>query len=140
MGEDDKKVDTYKRYFREAISGIEREVSFYGSADFDAVIFSAKQRALKKRRNLLVAAVFSLFVLSCSVLGGVSYYNAVKAREIIARNTSELVDSIFDEPFMPDVEYSYISESQSVSDWLENLGSNNFTLSSVLSSEETFNF
>ncbi len=136
MKNKDSEYKIYVEYFERTISEIDNEIPLYTGEDFNRIITSAKRRELKKRRNLLVAAVFSLFVISSSVFGGVSYYDSLKTKEVIAKSTSELVDSIFDEPFMPDVEYSYINERQSISDWLENLNGGNF----ILDSGESFNF
>ena len=132
----DRTLNEYKDYFREAISGIEKEVPFYSDGDFEGIIDSAKRQISKRRRISLVAAVFSIFLLGSFVFGGISYYNTLQEREIIASNTSELVDSILNEPFMANVEYSYISEKQSIADWLENLESSDFSSAN----EENFDF
>ena len=122
----DRTLNEYKDCFREAISEIEKEVPFYSDRDFDDIISSAKRRILKRHRVSLVAAVFSIFLLGSFIFGGISYYNTLQAKQVIESSTSELVDSVLNKPFMANVEYSYISEKQSIADWLENFESSDF--------------
>ncbi len=124
--------NVFRKKFVKAISSVDERLPRYTEREIlDIVDYaSEKKNGNKGMVKLAVAAILVVLISGGMLLGGIYYYQYRDKKMIIASYTEELVDSIFSEPVMQNVEYSYIDEQLSglgnISSYLGDDGKSDF--------------
>jgi len=102
---------------------IDREINSMANPDWETIFttqVAAGSRKTPYRTLLRIAAFLALAVIS---YGGVKTYQSYTLNEIFKQETRIMVDSIFAEPLVKDIEFRLADNHQDVSDWLLEMAS-----------------
>jgi len=108
---------------------IDREISSMTDPDWETIFCTqaaagtqdaAGSRKIPYSALLRVAAFLALAVIS---YGGVKTYQGYTLNKIFKQETQSMVDGIFAEPMVKDIEFRLADNFKDVSDWLQELDS-----------------
>ena len=102
---------------------IDREIKSMADPDWETIFTAQAASGSRKLRYSVLLRVAAFFALAVISFGGVKAYQSYTLNKIFKLETQSMVDRIFSEPMVKDIEFKLADNYQDLSDWLQGLES-----------------
>lgn len=102
---------------------IDREIKSMADPDWETIFTTQAVSGSRKLRYSVLLRVAAFLALAVISYGGVKAYQSYTLNKIFKLETRSMVDRIFSEPVVKDIEFRLADNYQDLSDWLQELES-----------------
>ena len=102
---------------------IDREIESMADPDWETIFTTQPASGSRKVRYSALLRIAAFLALAVISFGGVKAYQSYTFNKIFKLETQSMVDRIFSEPLVKDIEFKLADNYQDLSDWLQELES-----------------